>query len=125
MKIKEKIIVTSGHFDPITVRDLNHLQECRKMGNWLIVGIHSDMLTYLKTGTLNDSIENRKYILENIKCVDEVFVFNDSNDNVCNLLKVIKVCYPRADITYVSDQDMSNRPERKIGGINFEILSKE
>ena len=95
------------------------------MGNWLIVGIHSDMLVHMKTGILNQNLEVRKRILESVRCVDEVFTFNDCDDNVCNLLKVVKLCYPRADITYVSDRDMSNGPEIKIGGINFEILGKE
>jgi hypothetical protein len=76
----------------------------------------------MKTGILNQNLEVRKKILENIRFVDEVFTFNDCNDNVCNLLKVVKLCYPRTDITYVSDFDMKDRPETKIGGINFEII---
>jgi cytidyltransferase-like protein len=125
MTIKEKLIVTSGYFDPITLKEIIHLQKCKEMGDWLIVGIHSDMLLHMKTGILNQSLEVRKRILESIKYVDEVFIFNDCNDNVCNLLKVVKVCYPRSNITYVSEFDMSDRPETKIGGINFEVLSKE
>ena len=125
MTKKEKLIVTSGYFDPISLKEITHLEKCRQMGDWLIVGIHSDMLLHLKTGVLYQSLETRKKILESIRFVDEVFTFNDSNDNVCNLLKVVKLCYPRADITYVSEYDMKNRPETKIGGINFETLSKE
>lgn len=122
MTKKEKLIVTSGYFDPITLKEMRHLEKCKSMGDWLIVGIHSDMLLHMKTGILNQNLEVRKKILENIRFVDEVFTFNDCNDNVCNLLKVVKLCYPRTDITYVSDFDMKDRPETKIGGINFEII---
>lgn len=125
MTFKEKLIVTSGFFDPITLKEIMHLQRCRQLGDWLIVGIHSDILLHMKTGILNQSLEVRKEILESIKYVDEVFTFNDCNDNVCNLLKVVKICYPRANITYVSEFDMTDRPETRIGGINFEVLNKE
>ncbi len=47
MTIKEKLIVTSGYFDPITLKEIIHLQKCKEMGDWLIVGIHSDMLLHM------------------------------------------------------------------------------
>jgi cytidyltransferase-like protein len=123
MTRKERLIVTSGYFDPITLRELLHLQKCKEMGDWLIVGIHSDLLLHMKTGTLNQNLEVRKRILESIRYVDEVFVFNDCNDNDCNLLRLVKQCYPRTDITYVSDQDLTDRPETKIVGIKFKTLT--
>ena len=61
-------------------------------------------------------------IINNLKCVDEVFSFNDSDGTVCQLLKIVKICYPNADITYVSEMDMHNMPEMKIRGINFETM---
>jgi hypothetical protein len=60
--------------------------------------------------------------MQNIKLVDEIFSFNDSDGTVCQLLKIIKICYPEADITYVSNEDMHNMPETKIRGITFERL---
>jgi hypothetical protein len=54
--------------------------------------------------------------------VDEIFSFNDSDGTVCQLLKIIKICYPGANITYVSEDDMFNMPETKIKGINFETM---
>ena len=56
------------------------------------------------------------------RSVDEVFTFNDSDGTVCQLLKLVKICYPHADITYVSNEDMDNMPEKKIRGITFETL---
>ena len=63
--------------------------------------------------------------IENLKCLDEVFRFLDGDGTVCNLLKIVKFCYPLSEITYISDIDMHNMPETKIKGINFEVLSKE
>jgi cytidyltransferase-like protein len=121
----EKIIVTSGIFDPLTLRELRFLQKCRSKGDWLIVGVHTDMHLHLSTGILNQNYETRKEIVENLKWVDEVFRFLDGDGTVCNLLKIVKFCYPLSDITYISDIDMHNAPETKIKGINFEVLSKE
>ena len=64
----------------------------------------------------------RRQVIENLRCVNEVFSFNDSDGTVCQLLKIIKICYPNADITYVSNMDMHNMPETKIRGITFETL---
>jgi glycerol-3-phosphate cytidylyltransferase-like family protein len=121
---KEKILVTSGDFDPLSVKELHFLKSCREKGDWLIVGIHSDTAIHMKTGTLKQDYDIRKEILSNIKCVDEIFKFNDADGTVCNLLKIVKLCYPLAEITYVSEHNMQNMPEAKIRGINFEVLKK-
>ena len=119
---KEKIIVTSGDFDPISIKELQFLQKCRAKGDWLVVGLHSNIAVHMKTAKLNQDYEERKEILSNIKGVDEVFRFDDADGTVCNLLKLIKLCYPLAEITYVSEHDMHNMPETKIRGITFEVL---
>jgi len=119
---KEKIIVTSGDFDPISIKELQFLQKCRAKGDWLVVGLHSNIAVHMKTAKLNQDYEERKEILSNIKGIDEVFKFNDADGTVCNLLKLIKLCYPLAEITYVSEHDMHNMPETKIRGITFEVL---
>lgn len=119
---RDKIIVTSGDFDPLTLKELHFLKKCRKKGDWLIVGIHSDLHVYQTTHTINAGWDERAEILQNINCVDEVIRFNDADGTVCQLLKLIKICYPQADITYISDRDMHNAPETKIRGITFEVL---
>jgi len=73
-------------------------------------------------GGMVQDYDTRREIIKNLKCVDEIFSFNDSDGTVCQLLKLVKICYPYADITYVSDMDMHNMPETKIKGITFETL---
>ena len=119
---RDKIIVTSGDFDPLTLKELHFLKKCRKKGDWLIVGVHSDMHVYMTTQTIYTGWDERAEILQNINCVDEVLRFNDADGTVCQLLKLVKICYPQADITYVSGRDMHNTPETKIRGITFEVL---
>lgn len=122
MHEKEKIIVTCGLFDPITIQELRFLKKCKRRGDWLIVGVHSDWWMAWSEGGFVQDYESRREIVLNLKCVDEIMSFNDSDGTVCQLLKIVKICYPHADITYISEEDMHNMPETKIKGITFETM---
>ena len=120
---KDKIIVTSGNYDILTVEDLRFLQKCRSRGDWLIIGLHSDIVVHMSTNTLYNTYEDRQELLQGLQCVDEVMRFKDSDGTSCNLLKSVKLFYPQADITFISKYDMHNTPETKIRGITFETIN--
>lgn len=122
MRKIERIIITCGEFDPLTEEELKFLKRCKKKGDWLVVGIHSDWWMMYARGGFMQNYETRREILSNIKCVDEIFTFNDTDGTVCQLLKIIKIVYPNADIVFVSQEDMHNMPETKIRGITFETM---
>jgi glycerol-3-phosphate cytidylyltransferase-like family protein len=119
MKKREKIIIVCGGFDPLSIEDLYFLRACKRKGDWLIVGVHSDWWMGISQGGSMQNYETRKEIIKELKCVDEVMDFNDSDGTVCQILKLVKILYPNSDITYVSDFDMINQPESKIRGITF------
>lgn len=119
---KEKIIITTGTYDPLSIEELRFLLRCKNKGDWLIVGIHSDWYMMWSQGGFVQNYNTRREIIKNISCVDEVMTFNDSDGTVCQLLKIAKICYPDADITYISQEDMHNMPETKIRGITFETM---
>jgi len=122
MNRKDRITVISGTFDPLTIQDLNFIKRCQKKGDLLVVGIHSDWwMAYTQGGYLQD-FETRSQIVKSLKYVDEIFTFNDTDGTVCQLLKLIKICYPNSEITYVSQEDMHNMPETRIRGITFETM---
>jgi len=122
MHNRDRIIITSGTFDPLSIEELRFLRRCRARGDWLIVGIHSDWYMAWSQGGFMQSYETRREIIKSLKCVDEIFSFNDSDGTVCQLLKLVKICYPASDITYISEEDMHNMPETKIKGITFETM---
>jgi len=122
MHNRDRIIITSGTFDPLSIEELRFLRRCRARGDWLIVGIHSDWYMAWSQGGFMQSYETRREIIKSLKCVDEIFSFNDSDGTVCQLLKLVKICYPSSDITYISEEDMHNMPETKIKGITFETM---
>ena len=122
MHEKEKIIVTCGIYDPLTLEEINFIKKCKSKGQWLIVGIHSDWWMMWAQGGYVQNRETRREIMQSIKYVDEIFNFNDTDGTVCQLLKLVKICYPNADITYVSSEAINDRPENKIRGIKFETI---
>ena len=119
---REKIIIISGVFDPLSLEELRYLQRCKRKGDWLGVGLHSDIYLQWALGGFVQNFDMRREIIKNLKCVDEIFTFDDTDGTVCQLLKLVKIAYPYADITYVSQDDMFNMPESKIRGITFETM---
>jgi glycerol-3-phosphate cytidylyltransferase-like family protein len=122
MREPEKIIVTCGTFDPLSADELLYIKKCHHKGDWLIVGVHSDWWMMWAQGGFVQNYDTRREIVKSLKFVDEVMTFNDSDGTVCQLLKIVKICYPGAEITYISPEDMHNMPETKIRGINFETM---
>ena len=122
MHEKDRIIITCGNFDPLTGDDLLYLKKCYLKGNWLVVGVHSDLWMEYTEGGFVQNYEDRREIIKSLRFVDEIFTFDDSDGTVCQLLKIVKICYPNANITYISPEDMHNMPETKIRGITFETM---
>lgn len=119
---KDRIIITTGTFNPISIQEINFLKRCRRKGDWMIVGVHTDF--YLEKRMIRpiQNFETRQEVVRNLKCVDEVFTFSDKDGTVCQLLKLVKVCYPQCEITFISEREMIDTPEKKIRGINFEVI---
>jgi len=122
MPEKDRIIATTGCFDPLTLEELKYLKSCKSKGDWLAVGVHSDWWLNWSQGGFVHNYETRREIISSLKTVDEVFTFNDTDGTIFQFLKLLKICYPNADITFVSNDDMFNLPETKVHGITFERL---
>lgn len=88
--IEKKIVFTNGCFDIIHSGHVAYLNEAKKLGDILIVGMNSDeSVSRLKGPTRPVNREqDRKFVLENLKSVDYVEIF--SEDTPLNLIKHIK-----------------------------------
>jgi D-sedoheptulose 7-phosphate isomerase len=86
----EKIVFTNGCFDIIHPGHVDLLSRARKLGTKLIVGINSDASVRAIKGAerpfLNE--DARKLILEGLKAVDEVVIFDEPTPE--KLVKAIK-----------------------------------
>jgi rfaE bifunctional protein nucleotidyltransferase chain/domain len=86
----KKIVFTNGCFDIIHRGHLELLRHCKKIGDYVIVGLNSDESIKNIKGASRpiNSATDRKFLLESLKYVDEVIVFNE--DTPYNLIKKIK-----------------------------------
>lgn len=83
-------VFTNGCFDLLHVGHIELLRYAKSLGDYLVVGINSDSsIKKLKgpTRPINNQ-QNRKIILESIKFVDEVIIFEDITP--LNLIKEIQ-----------------------------------
>lgn len=124
-RTKEKIFIMCGMFDTVTLEEISLLKECKKRGDIVIAGIHSDEWMDINRGGYLEPMEKRRELASALKFVNEIFAFDDSDNTVCNLLNLVKGCYPNTIITYLSHEEMKGMPETKIRGINFEKFKQE
>tara|TARA_R110001592_G_scaffold119740_1_gene323158 strand:- start:8941 stop:9351 length:411 start_codon:yes stop_codon:yes gene_type:complete len=83
-------VFTNGCFDILHRGHVECLRYAKEQGDYLIVGLNSDeSVKRLKGDTRPVNRENdRKYILESLKYVDRVIIFNE--DTPYNLLLKVK-----------------------------------
>ena len=92
-----KIIWTNGCFDVLHRGHIELLKYAKSLGDWLVVGIDTDERVKSSKGESRpfNNIEDRVAMLESIKYVDEVVVF----DTDCELED--KVLLSNADVMVV------------------------
>ena len=119
-----KVSVVSGGFDPIHSGHIAYLNASKEQGDILIVALNSDAWLTKKKGQPFMLFEERKTILENLSCVDEVIDFEDDELGSCiSALVKIKQKYPHDHIIFCNggDRNDSNIPEMKVSGIEFKF----
>lgn len=86
----EKVVFTNGCFDLIHPGHIDLLERAKELGTKLVVGLNSDRSVRAIKGAERpiQSQEERKKILESLKPVDEVIVFDEPTPE--NLIKKIK-----------------------------------
>lgn len=86
----QKIVFTNGVFDILHKGHVFYLNEAKKLGDRLVVGMNSDdSVRRLNKGPerpINDQ-DSRAYVLSNLKSVDEVLIFDA--DTPFDLIKAV------------------------------------
>ena len=119
-----KISVVSGGFDPIHSGHIAYLQSAKAISDHLIVALNSDEWLINKKKKVFMPLEERKNILTNIQCVDEVVTFDDDSAGSCiNALEKIKAKYPDETIIFCNggDRTKKNIPEMIVKDIEFKF----
>ena len=86
----KKVVFTNGCFDILHRGHISYLNEAKSLGDHLIVGLNSDRSVKELKGPKRpiNSQDDRKFVLENLKAVDEVIIFDEST--TLNLIKEVR-----------------------------------
>jgi rfaE bifunctional protein nucleotidyltransferase chain/domain len=116
----KKIVFTNGCFDILHRGHVTYLNEARKLGDALIVGLNADASVKRLKGPqrpINNELD-RMFVMQNLRCVDAVEIFEE--DTPLELIKLIrpKVLVKGGD--WKIDQIVGGREVISWGG---EVLS--
>jgi rfaE bifunctional protein nucleotidyltransferase chain/domain len=88
----KRVVFTNGCFDILHRGHVAYLNEARKLGDALIVGLNSDASVKRLKGAerpINNE-DDRRFVMSNLKCVDAVEIFTEDTP-----LELIKLVRPR------------------------------
>jgi cytidyltransferase-like protein len=120
----QTIVVVSGGFDPIHSGHIKLIKQARQLGDMLIVGINSDEWLERKKGRAFMPWQERLNVVNNLKWVDEVYTFEDSDGTACHLLQQVRAHYPAARIIFANGGDRTdqNIPEMQFLDPNLKFV---
>lgn len=117
-----KIVLCTGGFDPIHSGHINYLNEARKLGDMLVVGVNSNAWLVRKKGKAFMSAEDRIAILQHLRMVNHCILFNDDNDTALEAIKNVQMLYPNDQIIFANGGDrnsLETLPERSARNVEF------
>ena len=85
-----KVIAVSGYFDPLHIGHIELFKLAKALGDKLIVIVNNNKQTEMKKGKYFMPVEERGRIIQELACVDEVFISVDEDRTVCNSLREVK-----------------------------------
>ena len=119
----QTIVVVSGGFDPVHTGHILLLNSAKALGHYLIVGLNSDEWLARKKTKAFMSWADRFAVVSNLKAVDEVLSFDDSDGTACDLLEKVKSLYYDYPIIFANggDRTPNNIPELTVKNILFKF----
>jgi len=81
-----KKVITYGTFDLLHWGHINLLKRAKELGDYLIVALSTDEFNKIKNKEAYHSYENRKFILESIRYVDEVIPENNWDQKISDVV---------------------------------------
>ncbi len=90
MKLKKKVVMVSGGFDPIHIGHLRMFEEAKKLGDELLVVLNCDRWLIKKKGKNFMSSADRAEIIKGFRCVDHVYVLETERLDVEEAIEKFK-----------------------------------
>jgi len=118
-----KTVLVTGGFDPLHSGHIDYFNSARELGDRLIVGLNSDAWLARKKGQAFMPAYERATIIQNLKMVDGVILFNDDDGTAIEAIKNVMALFPNDEIVFANggDRTSENIPEMVVPGIIFKF----
>jgi len=116
-----KISIVSGGFDPWHSGHISYLEAAATLGDELWVCLNSDAWLTAKKGRPFMSFQERKAVLEALRCVHQVIDFDDTDGSCIKGLHKIAKQNPNAKLIFCNggDRTRDNIPEIAVPGVEL------
>ena len=124
--MKPKIIIVSGYFNPIHKGHLEYFIHAKTKGDLLFVIVNSDHQRALKGSKEFQKEDERLFIVQHIKEVDQAFLSIDHDRTVCKTLEMLFSQFGEThQLAFANGGDQNNDsiPEASIcQGLGIELI---
>ena len=117
------IVLVTGGFDPLHSGHIAYFEAAKKLGDKLIVGCNSDAWLERKKGRAFMPITERTTIIQNLRMVDGVILFNDDDGSSIEAVKNVQNLFPNDQIIFANggDRTAGNIPEMACKDVIFKF----
>jgi D-beta-D-heptose 7-phosphate kinase/D-beta-D-heptose 1-phosphate adenosyltransferase len=117
-------VLISGGFDPLHSGHVSYINAAKKLGDSLIVAVNSDDWLVRKKGQAFLSFAERCEIIRNLREVDQVIGFDDTDGSATQAILKARLEYPADRIVFANggDRTEKNIPEQSITDVNLEFV---
>ena len=113
--------IVSGYFNPVHKGHIEYINAAKEDCDYLIAIINNDFQVDLKKSKKFIDQNHRKFIIENLKCVDEAIISIDDDITQCKTLEMLRIKYKNDIIVFYNSGD---RKQGNLVSAESEVCKK-